>query len=195
MKSTSISDVRRMCQRGAFRAYVQGGKVFLEDTATGQVVPLNGENSPANTERRAAPHREDRRGSRVERMFGARDTWKSADPDADQGPYRGFLIVQCEECGAIKAFCAKHETYGYKCGECGHETPLEKLRPLFMHCKCGKSFSYKTNLTADRVTQGAGRQHRGHRPHSRTAWRRILTRPFLRKTNTQTATPLTGKMC
>lgn len=116
MESTSISDVRRMCQRGAFRAYVQGGKVFLEDTATGQVVPLNGENSPANTERRAVPHREDKRGSRVERMFGARDTWKSADPDADQGPYRGFLIVQCEECGAIKAFCAKHETYGYKCG-------------------------------------------------------------------------------
>ena len=71
MESTSISDVRRMCQCGAFRAYVQGGKVFVEDTATGQVVPLNGENSPANTERRAAPHREDRRGSRVERMFGA----------------------------------------------------------------------------------------------------------------------------
>ena len=141
MESTSISDVRRMCQRGAFRAYVQGGKVFLEDTATGQVVPLNGESGPANTERRAVPHREDRRGSRVERMCGARDTWKSADPDADQGPYRGFLIVQCEECGAIKAFCAKHETYGYKCGECGHETPLEKLRPLFMHCKCGKSAS------------------------------------------------------
>lgn len=141
MESTSISDVRRMCLRGAFRAYVQGGKVFLEDTATGQVVPLNGESGPANTERRAVPHREDRRGSRVERMFGARDTWKSADPDADQGPYRGFLIVQCEECGAIKAFCAKHETYGYKCGECGHETPLEKLRPLFMHCKCGKSAS------------------------------------------------------
>lgn len=121
MESTSISDVRRMCQRGAFRAYVQGGKVFLEDTATGQVAPLTGESGPANTERRAVPHREDKRGSRVERMFGARDTWKSADPDADQGPYRGFLIVQCEECGAIKAFCAKHETYGYKCGECGHE--------------------------------------------------------------------------
>lgn len=152
MESTSISDVRRMCQRGAFRAYVQGGKVFLEDTATGQVAPLTGESGPANTEHRAAPHREDRRGSRVERMFGARDTWKSTDSDADQGPYKGFLIVQCEECGAIKAFCAKHETYGYKCSECGHETPLEKLRPLFMHCKCGKSFSYKTNLTADRVT-------------------------------------------
>ena len=139
MESTSISDVRRMCQRGAFRAYVQGSKVFLEDTATGQVVPLNGESGPANTERRAVPHREDRRGSRVERMFGARDTWKSGDPDADQGPYKGFLMVQCEECGAIKAFCAKHETFGYKCSECGHETPLEKLRPLFIHrdyCGC-----------------------------------------------------------
>lgn len=141
MESTSISDVRRMCQCGAFRAYVQGGKVFLEDTATGQVVPLNGESGPANTERRAVPHREDRRGSRVERMFGARDTWKSADPDADQGPYRGFLIVQCEECGAIKAFCAKHETYGYKCGECGHETPLEKLRPLFMEHNAADSLT------------------------------------------------------
>ena len=30
MESTSISDVRRMCQCGAFRAYVQGGKAFLE---------------------------------------------------------------------------------------------------------------------------------------------------------------------
>lgn len=29
MESTSISDVRRMCQRGAFRAYVQGGKVSI----------------------------------------------------------------------------------------------------------------------------------------------------------------------
>ena len=47
MESTSISDVRRMCQRGAFRAYVQGGKVFLEDTATGQVAPLTGESGPA----------------------------------------------------------------------------------------------------------------------------------------------------
>lgn len=153
MESTSISDVRRMCQRGAFRAYVQGGKVFLEDTATGQVVPLNGESGHAKAEREPAAHRQEQRGSRVERMFGKRDTWQApTNPGADQGPYKGFLMVQCEECGAIKAFCAKHETYGYKCGECGHETPLEKLRPLFMHCKCGKSFSYKTNLTADRVT-------------------------------------------
>ena len=80
----------------------------------------------------------------MERMFGARDTWKSADPDADQGPYRGFLIVQCEECGAIKAFCAKHETYGYKCGECGHETPLEKL----LACKAPVDLELNSRKTA-----------------------------------------------
>ena len=91
MESTSISDVRRMCQRGAFRAYVQGGKVFLEDTATGQVAPLTGESGPANTERRAVPHREDKRGSRVERMFGARDTWKSADPGRRSRAVQGLF--------------------------------------------------------------------------------------------------------
>lgn len=89
MKSTSISDVRRMCQRGAFRAYVQGGKVFLEDTATGQVVPLNGESGHAKAEREPAAHRQEQRGSRVERMFGKRDTWQApTNPDADQGPYK-----------------------------------------------------------------------------------------------------------
>lgn len=61
MESTSISDVRRMCQRGAFRAYVQGGKVFLEDTATGQVVPLNGESGPAT--RSAGPYPTGRTGA------------------------------------------------------------------------------------------------------------------------------------
>ena len=29
---------------------------------------------------------------------------------------------------------------------------LENLRPLFMHCKCGKSFRYKTNVTAQTIT-------------------------------------------
>lgn len=97
MESTSISDVRRMCQRGAFRAYVQGGKVFLEDTATGQVVPLNGENSPANTERRAAPHREDRRGSRVERKPGKSSCYIETtilDKDCSPAAVLGFAMIE-----------------------------------------------------------------------------------------------------
>lgn len=153
MGSINVSEVRRLCQSGAFRAYVQGGKVFLEDTTTGQAVPLTGEKTPAKVEREPEPHREARRGSRVERMFGKRDTWQApANPDDDQGPYKGFLLIKCEECGATKPFCAKHETYSFRCNECGHETPLEKLRPLHLTCKCGKRFSYKTNLTDERIT-------------------------------------------
>lgn len=93
--------------------------------------------------------------SRNERMFGPRDTWSAPaapkDTDEGQGPFRGFLMVKCEECGEVKAYCAKHETYGFRC-KCGHETPLENLRPMFMHCKCGKSFRYKTNLKDKQYT-------------------------------------------
>lgn len=69
-------------------------------------------------------------------------------PHTNQYLYKGFLLVKCEECGEVKAFCAKRETYGFKCS-CGYETALEKLRPVFMHCKCGKTFRYKTNMTAE----------------------------------------------
>ena len=61
------------------------------------------------------------------------------------GPWHGFLILQCEECGRVRAFNAKREIYAYKCG-CGAETPLENLKPLYLRCKCGAEWRYKTNL-------------------------------------------------
>lgn len=93
--------------------------------------------------------------SRTERMFGSRDTWTtkapSVDADAGQRPYKRFLMIRCEECGEVKAYNARRETYGYRC-KCGHETPLENLRPMYMRCKCGSTFRYKTNLTDQRYT-------------------------------------------
>lgn len=97
----------------------------------------------------------DNRNSRVERVFGAKETWSTTsapNPDEGQGPYKGFLLVVCEECGEIKAFCAKRETYSFRCDKCGHETALENLRPMYMHCKCGKSFRYKTNAESETIT-------------------------------------------
>lgn len=92
---------------------------------------------------------------RVESMFGSRESWglEQNTPEArrdreekDQyGPWHGFLILQCAECGRARAFNAKQEIYAYKCG-CGAETPLENLKPLYLRCKCGAEWRYKTNL-------------------------------------------------
>lgn len=67
----------------------------------------------------------------------------------EEGPYKGFLMIQCEECGEVKGFCARKETYVFRCDKCGHRTPLTDLKPMYMNCKCGDSFRYKTNITDD----------------------------------------------
>lgn len=65
--------------------------------------------------------------------------------------YKGFLYLKCEECGTIKGFCAKTPIKEYRC-ECGHVTELKDLKPLFLNCKCGDSFKYRTNLTDGTIT-------------------------------------------
>lgn len=77
--------------------------------------------------------------------------WQGAMDDG-QGPYKGFLITECEECGNIRAFCTKRYIYAAKCRECGHETPLEGLRPMYARCKCGEIYRYKTNMHGENFT-------------------------------------------
>lgn len=89
----------------------------------------------------------DHRPSRVERMFGPRDTWDSKPEEPPEG-YTGFLLLKCEECGEVKAFCAKYPTTQFRC-DCGHRTDLHDLRPVYAHCKCGRRSKYRTNIEDD----------------------------------------------
>lgn len=75
-----------------------------------------------------------------------KEKWVSEKIEDGQGPYKGFLLVRCEKCGKVKAYCQKRETFVFKC-ECGNETLLEGMIPMHLNCKkCGSKFLYKTNI-------------------------------------------------
>ena len=64
--------------------------------------------------------------------------------------YTGFLLIQCEDCGKIRGFCAKSPISSYIC-ECGPSTRLNDLKPALLRCrKCGENFKYKTNIQSER---------------------------------------------
>ena len=64
--------------------------------------------------------------------------------------YRGFLVVKCERCGAIRAFCSKTLIGKFIYGNCGHETPfLPNMARVDVICKCGNHATYQTNITDD----------------------------------------------
>lgn len=62
----------------------------------------------------------------------------------EQKEYKGFLYIECEECGNFKAFMPKTPIHKYHC-DCGHETKLWDLKEMYVDCKCGQSFKYQTN--------------------------------------------------
>ena len=105
MESTSISDVRRMLPARRVPGVCAGRQGILGGYRhRAKVVPLNGESGPANTG--DGQYRTGR--------TGAAAAWSGCSVPATLGkaPTRtqtkravqGLLIVQCEECGAIKAF-------------------------------------------------------------------------------------------
>ena len=113
----------------------------------------------------------------MERLFGRRENWpnvtaadtppqdkpKAETEDAeDTGPeasfsrraVKGFLIVECENCGQTREFCSRAEITSNRCHSCGHVTTLDKtyMRPAYAKCKCGREFKYQTNATGDTIT-------------------------------------------
>lgn len=94
--------------------------------------------------------------SKVERMFG--DVSRRIPVEAVTNPlekkkeeYKGFLLIECEDCGKLRGYHAKYPTTDYYC-DCGHATALHDLRPLHLHCKCGSSFKYMTNIQKSKLT-------------------------------------------
>lgn len=142
MENSTLKNLRQELLDGKLRIKHNGIDIFIEcpETKENLIIPMTS----------AEGMRLDPGMDRLASGRGRRGTAKN--PDEGQGPYKGFLLIVCEECGAVKAFCAKRETYSFRCDECGYETPLENLRPMYMHCKCGKSFRYKTNATAETIT-------------------------------------------
>lgn len=91
--------------------------------------------------------------SRVDSMFGS--NWRDSIPDREFDEpgrtYHGFLMIECQECGEIHAFCAKQELSEYRC-KCGGVTQLQNLIPMFLKCGCGKEFKYQTNMSREEFT-------------------------------------------
>lgn len=112
MENRTLEDLRQGLLDGKLRIRHNGIDIFIDcmETKDMLVIPMTSAEGA-------------RREPRMERM--------TQDPDDGQGPYKGFLLIVCEECGAVKAFCAKRETYSFRCDECGYETPLENLRPMY----------------------------------------------------------------
>lgn len=92
MENRTLEDLRQGLLDGKLRIRHNGIDIFIDcmETKDMLVIPMTSAEGA-------------RREPRMERM--------TQDPDDGQGPYKGFLLIVCEECGAVKAFCAKRETW------------------------------------------------------------------------------------
>lgn len=94
------------------------------------------------------------RKSRNDSLFG--ENWRDELPrktiDEQQRDYArntdgysGFLYIKCPVCGKVKGFCTKANIKEHIC-ECGHKLKIQNLKPMYVHCDCGKDFRYYTNI-------------------------------------------------
>lgn len=109
MENRTLEDLRQGLLDGTLRIRHNGIDIFIDcmETKDMLVIPMT---SAVGTERNP----------RMEHM--------AQDPDDGQGPYKGFLLIVCEECGAVKAFCAKRETYSFRREVRDHNPHLPALQ-------------------------------------------------------------------
>lgn len=94
--------------------------------------------------------------SRVERMFGKRETWISERGDhaaSGRTPVKGFLHLKCPGCGNQFTTFLKEPKDFFYCRDCGTKIPLDlpAMRKFSAACnKCGdRPITYRTNSNED----------------------------------------------
>lgn len=74
-----------------------------ETTDKSESAPAGGEEPEKENAEKPAPK------SRVESMFGSKETWNTPEESGQDKPnegkqtYKGFLLIRCEKCGRVKA--------------------------------------------------------------------------------------------
>ena len=63
----------------------------------------------------------------------------------------GFLLIKCDQCGDEHAFNARQPITTYRCGKCGHHTPLTDMHRLRVICECGRKSNYRTNIVTQQM--------------------------------------------
>ena len=97
---------------------------------------------------------------RVERMFGARESWGKGEriATAPAGPrndtqapgtaegVKGFVSIRCGGCGRTINTCLHEKRTIFNCKGCGHPNPLEHLKTMKVECpRCNFRGLYQTN--------------------------------------------------
>lgn len=96
---------------------------------------------------REASENAKREAERATHMFVPREKSADKQPRAPRpNGYKGFLYIECQDCGKERTFYAKNPMNRWRC-ECGHVTELSDLRPAYTYCrKCENPLRYMTNL-------------------------------------------------
>lgn len=108
---------------------------------------------PVAQEPPKAPQPKGRPQSRVERMFGdfkASKTVEPKKPEPQREPeaYKGFLIIRCEQCGEIRAFCAKTPSPGIPANAATRRSCTTSSRSTSSANAAARSTTGRTSRTA-----------------------------------------------
>ncbi|MCD7821002.1 MAG: hypothetical protein LUG64_02175 [Clostridiales bacterium] len=142
-ESTFSLEPEKVPELLSFAAWLASGKPTAAATSADNEKPVK----PSLEEKtESVPFDDD---DNVAKAAPVSDRYTSAETITPEDGYKGILLVECQHCGKRKGFCAKKRITASWC-DCGKYTPLDNLVPVFLNCKCGRTFKYMTNITAQK---------------------------------------------